>query len=74
MIIARTRLYWATLAYQKGEYADARRLMREALAADPWKVLAEQHGWIRSAACMASLLPDPLHHLLGRIFNRATAR
>ena len=70
---SRVALYWSTLAYQSGRYADARRLVLQSLAADPRAVAADPHGRIRVAACAATMLPEGLHLWLRDRFNGGRA-
>jgi glycosyltransferase involved in cell wall biosynthesis len=72
-IEARVHLYWATLAYQAGDYRAARKLMARSLASTPAPVLADPHGRIRVAACLASLLPAPAHVWLRGVVNERSA-
>jgi glycosyltransferase involved in cell wall biosynthesis len=72
-IQGRLMLYWATLAYEAGEYASARRLILSSLGASPRALLRDPHGRVRMAACATSLLPPALHDGIRRWFNgRAT--
>ncbi len=66
---ARQCLYWATLAYQGGDHASARRLMAEAWRRAPRIMAADGHARIRTAACLASLMPRTLHDPVRRGFN-----
>ncbi|MEM9797441.1 MAG: glycosyltransferase family A protein [Pseudomonadota bacterium] len=68
-MLARLRLYWATLAYQTDDLANARRLAFEALRHDPGGVLADPHGRVRLLACAASLLPRAAHDRLRDWYN-----
>lgn len=68
--LARNLAVWATLAYQAGRYADARRLVAEMWRTDPAFAATDGHARIRSAACLTSLLPAPLHDRLRDYVNR----
>jgi glycosyltransferase involved in cell wall biosynthesis len=69
---ARNQVYWATLAYQAGEYAAARRLLTESWRSDPRAAWRDPLARLRTLAALASLLPRPLHAALrARIGSRA---
>ena len=55
------RLYCAAIAYDAGQHADSRRLVREAWRDDPAAVIFSGAGRIRTLAALASLLPPRLH-------------
>lgn len=61
--------YWATLAYMAGDHAAARRLIVEALRRVPSYVARDDLARIRLLACLASLLPAPLHDRIRARFN-----
>lgn len=63
---ARSQIYWATLAYQAGDYANARRLVAESWRCDPRYALGDGLARVRTLAAIASLLPAPLHDALRR--------
>jgi glycosyltransferase involved in cell wall biosynthesis len=63
---ASTRLYWAVLAYQDGDYRSARRLALTGMAADPIYILGDSRYHLRLAGCAATLLPFGLHEKLQR--------
>lgn len=71
--IARGRhcVYWATVAYQSEDYAAARRLMSEAARRVPGFVVRDDLARIRALACLASLMPEPIH---GRLRDAVNAR
>lgn len=62
-------IYWATLAYMAGDHRAARRLMAEATWRMPGHVLRDDLARVRLAACLASLLPRPLHDRIRTRFN-----
>ena len=62
-------IYWATLAYVAGDYASARRLMLSAAWRVPGHVLRDDLARVRAGACLASLLPAPLHARIRDKFN-----
>lgn len=64
---ARSAVYWATLAYQAGDYAATRRLMAEAWRRDPRGVAADPLARMRTLAALGSALPRPLHDALRRV-------
>lgn len=59
-------IYWATLAYQGGDYPAARRLIAESWRLAPGAALGDPLARIRTLAAMASLLPKPIHEALRR--------
>ncbi len=63
---ARNLIYWATLAYQGGDYAAARRLVARSWRRDPRAALRDPMARVRTLAAMASLLPRPMHDALRR--------
>lgn len=63
---ARKLIYWATLAYQGGDYPAARRLIAESWWLAPRAALNDPLARIRTLAAMASLLPKPMHDALRR--------
>ena len=63
---ARNLIYWATLAYQAGDYSSSRRLVSESWRLDPKGVISDPLARIRTLAAAASLLPASLHHALRR--------
>lgn len=62
-------LYWSTLAYVQGDYSHARRQIAAAGLMAPRIMLTRRHFWVRSLACVATLLPTRAHEVLGRSFN-----
>lgn len=66
---ARQNLLAATIAYQQGEYAEARRLCGRAVMADPSVLASRADARSRVLACLASLLPTPMHVRLRRRFG-----
>ncbi len=66
---ARNLIYWATLAYQAGDYAATRRLVAESWRLAPLAALGDPLARIRTLAALASLLPRPLHAALRRAGN-----
>lgn len=69
-IDSRVNLYWATLAYQGGQYGDARKLIAKSALASPIELLRDAHGRVRLAACLSSLLPRRVHDSIRNFFNR----
>ena len=67
---ARNGVYWATLAYQARQYADAREQILIAWLRAADKLILDRHAIIRALACMVSLLPDAFHSRLAAMFNR----
>ncbi|WOI55708.1 glycosyltransferase family A protein [Palleronia sp. LCG004] len=63
---ARNQIYWATLAYQAGDYAATRRLVAQSWRLDPKAASRDRLARIRTLAALASLLPGPLHETLRR--------
>jgi glycosyltransferase involved in cell wall biosynthesis len=68
---ARNLIYWASLAYQAGDYPAARRLTAESWALAPGAAARDPLARIRTLAALASLLPPPLHD---RLRDRAGRR
>lgn len=66
---ARKSIYWATIAYQAGDYATTRRLMADSLRLDPSATLSDPFARIRLLAALASLLPERVHDGLRERFN-----
>ena len=67
--LARNALVWSTAAYKHGEWAAARRLALEVWRND-WRFAAtDPLARVRTAACLASLLPARLHDSLRARFN-----
>jgi glycosyltransferase involved in cell wall biosynthesis len=71
---ARWDLYCATLAYQAGDFAAARRLMAGVWRTSPFTAAGDAHARIRSLACLATLLPAPLHDRLRADVNALRRR
>ena len=67
--LARNALTWATIAYKHGQYKDARRLALEFWRCDARFALLNAHARVRTAACLASLLPAPLHNWIRDRYN-----
>ena len=65
----RNAVFHATVAYQAGEYSDARALIWLAWRLAPRLVLRDPHARIRTLAACASLLPEGLHATLRRRVN-----
>lgn len=63
---ARNLIYWATLAYEAGDYAATRRLVALSWRLDPRAALRNPLARIRTLAALASVLPKPLHDALRR--------
>ena len=59
--LAAQRLYWASLAYERGEAADARAYTAAAWRTAPGRMLRTPYAYARALVSMASLLPEPLH-------------
>jgi glycosyltransferase involved in cell wall biosynthesis len=72
--LARQQVYWSDLAYAEAEYDAARRLMLAAWLRSPFRMVRRRHAWIRSAACLASYLPEGLHSSIARTFNAVRLR
>ena len=66
---ARNRIFWATIAYQTGDYSAARSLVASAWQKDPWRTLRDPLGRMRTLAVLASFLPEKQHAALARIFD-----
>ena len=66
---ARNCLYWATIAYDSGDYGAARRLIAETWRRNPGFAASDRLAVIRTLACCASLLPTSLHHILRAKFD-----
>ncbi|MEL7460765.1 MAG: glycosyltransferase [Pseudomonadota bacterium] len=66
---AENAVFWATMAYQAEEFRDARQLMRRAWIDAPGVLARKRGAWMRSAACLATRLPRPLHDALQRGVN-----
>ncbi|MEM7721277.1 MAG: glycosyltransferase family 2 protein [Pseudomonadota bacterium] len=63
---ARNNIFWATVAYQSGEFSQARRLVWQAWRHAPGQTLRDAHARIRTLAVLASLLPASVHLALQR--------
>ena len=64
--LAAQRLYWASLAYARGEDAAARAFTRAAWRGAPRAMARTPYAYARGAISAASLLPAPLHRGLRR--------
>lgn len=62
--LARNALVWSTAAYKHGEMASARRLAAEFWWYDARFALTDRHARVRTAACLATLLPGNVHDWL----------
>ena len=69
---ARACLWWATLAYEAGDHAAARRLIAETWRRDPRFALRDRHAVIRTLAATAALLPPRWHEAIRTGFNART--
>lgn len=69
--LARNALVWSTAAYKHGEMASARALALEFWRNDARFALSDAHARVRTAACLASLLPQSIHDWLRARFNTA---
>lgn len=67
--LARHNLFCSSLAYKSGEYSEARRRMVKAIFQEPGLILKRPDARIRALACIASLLPEPLHQGLRTWFG-----
>jgi glycosyltransferase involved in cell wall biosynthesis len=67
--LARNALVWSTAAYKHGEMASARRLALEFWWRDPRFAIGNAHARVRTAACLATLLPGPLHNWIRDRYN-----
>lgn len=63
---ARNNIFWATVAYQNGDFLPARRLVWQAWRHAPGQTLRDAHARIRTLAVLASLLPASVHLALQR--------
>lgn len=66
----RQHLYWSTLAYANGDFRAARRLVARAWWHAGRSLAAHPHLWVRSVACVASLLPTRVHEGIRDRFNQ----
>jgi glycosyltransferase involved in cell wall biosynthesis len=71
---ARHCLFWATAAYNAGEYRAARRLIAETWRLDPGFAARTPLARIRTLAALASLLPARTHSGLRERFNGRRSR
>ncbi len=62
--LARNALVWSTAAYKHGEMPSARRLAAEFWWCDVSFAIGDPHARVRTAACLATLLPPSLHDWL----------
>jgi glycosyltransferase involved in cell wall biosynthesis len=69
--LARNALVWSTAAYKHGEMASARQLALEFWWHDARFALSDAHARVRTAACLASLLPRPVHSWIRARYNHA---
>ncbi len=72
--LARNGVYWATMAYQAGDFPASRRLIAEAWRRAPEKLVRNGQAVIRALACAASVLPRQLHDELRRGVNALQRR
>lgn len=66
---ARLRRALAALAFEEGEYAEARAHFSAALRLGGWRLLSDRRTWVMAAAMVVSFLPEILRKpviLLGR--------
>lgn len=70
---ARAMMVWAAGAYASGESRAFRGLMAGALSRDPAAVLGADHGRLKLAAAVASLLPRPVQGRLVDLHARLIA-
>ena len=70
---ARAMMVWATGAYASGEFRAFRGLMAGAMSHDPIAVLSADHGRLKLAAAVATLLPQCLHRRLVDLHARLVA-
>ena len=70
---ARAMMVWATGAYASGEFRAFRGLMAGAMSRDPIAVLSADHGRLKLAAAVATLLPQCLHRRLVDLHARLVA-
>ena len=66
---SRNAIFYATVAYQAGSYADARALVWRSWRLDPRFALRDPHARVRTLAACASLLPTGLHAALRKRVN-----
>ena len=67
--LARNALVWSTAAYKHGEMASARKLALEFWRRDTRFALRDAHARVRTIACLATLLPAPLHNWIRARYN-----
>lgn len=70
----RHALYCSTIAYQAGDYADARKLVAEMWRYDPTFAVMNRLARIRTLSVVASLSPDRAHKALRLRFNAFRTR
>lgn len=70
---ARNCLWWATLAYEAGEHAAARRLVAETWRLDPRFAATDRLARVRTLAVAAALLPARWHDAVRARFNTRAA-
>lgn len=63
--------YWAYLAYEVGDYAEARALLAEAWRISPRSLAADRKSWPTSLAVGMTLLPRSLHKRLDAVARSA---
>lgn len=72
--MARQALYWATIAYQSGDYRATRHLTATMWRADPAFAAGDSLARIRTLSAATTLVPGPVHAALRKSFNRARRR
>jgi glycosyltransferase involved in cell wall biosynthesis len=61
---ARGARYHAYIAYERGDFRAARRLLAQAWAAHPVSLGRDKRAWLTTAAILASFLPSDAHRAL----------
>lgn len=68
---AKAHRYWAYIAYEVGDYADARSLLAKAWRMSPWSLATDRKSWPTSLAVAMTLLPRGLHKRLDAVARSA---
>jgi len=71
---ARWTRYHAYVAYEAGDVAAARRLIREAWTAHPASLARDKRAWLTTAAILATHLPAKSHRVLAETVKSWRAR
>lgn len=67
--LARHRLYCSALAYKSDDYPASRRLLRDAVRAEPLLLARSVPARTRLLACLVSLLPGRMHRTIRERFG-----